>query len=109
MKTKPFLFSVLIPAVFCANAQPIDRPAVIHRHNVVLTSPDTLGSLSLGNGQFCYTVDITGLQSFPQYYQKGVPLGTESDWGWHSFPNDSAFNLTESFKKGYAVEWRQAG
>ena len=52
---------------------------------------DTLSSLSVGNGRFAFTVDATGLQSFPDVYAKGVPLGTQSEWGWHSFPNTNGY------------------
>ncbi len=41
----------------------IDRKAVVSRHNVILNEPDTLASLSVGNGEFAYTVDVSGLQT----------------------------------------------
>ena len=44
------------------------------------------------------TVDGTGLQSFPKSYAKGVPLGTMSDWGWHSFANPENFKAEESWR-----------
>jgi hypothetical protein len=42
--------------------------------------------LSVGNGQLAFTADVTGLQSLPELYQRTVPLCTQSQWGWHSFP-----------------------
>lgn len=66
--------------------QPIDRKKVVERNNPHVTTMDSLNSLSVGNGGFAMTVDGTGLQSFPKSYSLGVPLGTMSDWGWHSFP-----------------------
>lgn len=45
------------------NAQKIDRKKVVQRHNVVNTKADTLSTLTVGNGKFAYTVDITGMQS----------------------------------------------
>ena len=74
-------------------AQKINRQALVKRHNVTITSMDTLGSLTVGNGKFAFTVDATGLQSFPEYYANGVPLGTETEWGWHSFPNTAGYNF----------------
>ncbi|WP_222842621.1 glycoside hydrolase family 65 protein [Thermoflavifilum thermophilum] len=68
----------------------------MQRHNIRIQSFDSLGSLTVGNGQFAFTVDITGLQSFPDAYLHGVPLGTLSDWGWHSFPNDSNYTIEEA-------------
>lgn len=97
------------------HAQPINRMLLVKRHAVVVTSPDSLSSLTVGNGKFAFTVDITGLQSFPEYYSKGVPLGTESEWGWHSFPNTSNFKFESTLKRyhingrdiSYAVQWNE--
>lgn len=61
-------------------AQKINRQVVVQRHNVRATKADSLSSLTVGNGRFAFTVDVTGLQSFPVAYQKGVPLGTQSEW-----------------------------
>ena len=82
-----------------AQPQPINRQALVERHRVVNTRTDTLSSLSVGNGTFAFTADVTGLQSFPEYYQKGVPLGTEAEWGWHSFPNDANYRFEESLRE----------
>ena len=77
-------------------AQHISRKTVFERHLVVNQSIDTLNALSVGNGTFAMTLDATGLQTFPTIYQKGIPLGTLSDWGWHSFvkPTDSLLEQT---------------
>jgi len=74
----------------------IDREELVRRHQVEVTSMDKLSSLTVGNGRFAYTVDVTGLQSFPEFYGDGVSLGTQSEWGWHSFPNDSGYVFEES-------------
>lgn len=79
-------------------AQKIDRKALVDRHKVIVNSPDTLASLTVGNGKFAFTVDATGLQSFPEYYTNGVPLGTQSEWGWHSFPNKAGYKFSEALK-----------
>ena len=67
----------------------IDRRAVVSRHNVKLAKADPLSSLSVGNGEFAFTVDISGLQTFPKAYEAGISLGTQSQWGWHSFEGQS--------------------
>lgn len=80
----------------CVNkveSQAINRFELVNRHNIVLNNIDTLGSLSVGNGEFAYTADITGMQTFPEAYEHGVSLGTQSNWGWHSFPNDSNYSI----------------
>lgn len=90
------IFLLFLAVTSCIYAQKIDRKALVSRHNVRVTSVDTLASLSVGNGQFAFTVDATGLQSFPEHYQGGIALGTQSSWGWDSFknPNDYTFDLT---------------
>ena len=57
----------------------IDRHALVTRNNPEVTAMDSLSSLSVGNGEFAYTVDATGLQTFPEVYKNGVPLGTHGD------------------------------
>ncbi|WP_187263102.1 hypothetical protein [Pontibacter beigongshangensis] len=84
----------------------IDRQALVSRHNVTLTSPDTLASLSVGNGDFAYTVDVSGLQSFYQDYDNGVSLGTQSQWGWHSVPNDQKYTLEDVARYDTAADGR---
>ncbi|MEY4955396.1 MAG: hypothetical protein RI981_1481, partial [Bacteroidota bacterium] len=83
---------------FACLGQKIDRRNVVERHVVQINSADTLASLSVGNGSFAFTVDITGLQSFPTVYSKGIPLGTQSTWGWHAFPNTSHFKRSETHR-----------
>jgi len=53
-------------------ATPIDRKALVNRNNPHVNSFDTLSSLSVGNGEFAFTVDATGLQTFPNKYANGV-------------------------------------
>ncbi len=84
----------------------VDRYALVNRHPVIVTSFDTMSSLSVGNGDFAFTVDPTGLQTFPAYYENGIPLGTESDWGWHSFPNPHHYSLKDVMKN-YQVDGRE--
>jgi len=76
----------------------IDREKVVRRNNPHVTSLDSLSSLTVGNGGFAFTVDGTGLQTFPERYSKGVPLGTMSDWGWHSFPNTEGYRAEEALQ-----------
>ena len=80
-------------------AQKIDRYALVNRHNVKVNTLDTLSSLTVGNGSFAFTVDATGLQTFSDFYANGIPLGTQSEWGWHSFPNKENYTIEEGFKE----------
>ena len=75
-----------LPLVFCmlllisCNGR-IDREALVRRNSVHITSIDTLGSLTVGNGGFAVTVDATGMQTWSEIYSNGIPLGTMSHWG----------------------------
>src|SRR5674476_242906 len=82
-----FLCLFLLSIHSCKNHSSIDRYALVIRHNIENTVIDSLNSLSVGNGGFAFTVDMTGLQTFPDSYVRGIPLGTMSDWGWHTEEN----------------------
>ena len=75
----------------------IDRKALVMRHNVTQTRIDKFSPLSVGNGRFCYTVDITGMQTFPDLYRDGTPLSTMAEWGWHRFSNVENYQLSDVF------------
>lgn len=77
-------------------SQKINREEVFKRHEVHINEVDTLNSLSLGNGKFAMTMDVTGLQTFPEFYKKGIPLGTQSEWGWHSFPTSKKYTIEQT-------------
>ena len=75
------------------HAAPIDRHALVTRHDVQLHQFDVNNPLSVGNGEFCFTVDATGLQTFPEAFAETTPLGTLSDWGWHTIPNTNGWSI----------------
>ena len=91
------ILTAWIATAATAADKPIDRKALVTRNSPVITTVDTLASLSVGNGGFAFTTDITGLQTFPEYYRNGVPLGTQSEWGWHSFSNPEQYRIEESY------------
>lgn len=74
-------FTALIAAATAA----IDREAVIRRHNVHASAIDSTAPLSVGNGEFAFTADVTGLQTLNETYTN-PPLQTMSHWGWHRIP-----------------------
>jgi len=87
----------------------IDRKALVTRHNPILRKLDPLSPLSIGNGEFAFTADVTGLQTFPWDYDKTMPLCTMSQWGWHTTPlpaglDPKALRLTQ-----YDTHGRQVG
>ena len=96
---KKLILSICLLFALSSMAQQlIDRKKVVERNNPHVTTMDSLNSLSVGNGGFAMTVDGTGLQSFPKSYSLGVPLGTMSDWGWHSFANPENYQPGESWR-----------
>lgn len=109
------LLGLLLSAYSVSGQKKIDRKALVQRHNVTLHTTDSLSSLSLGNGKFAFTADITGLQTFPEHYDKGIPLGTESEWGWHSFKDTAGYKFEETLKtytfnghkQPYCVQWNE--
>ncbi len=56
----------------------IDRKAVVTRHNFHITDPDEHGPTQVGNGNFAYGFDATGMQTFSDKFT------TMSQWSWHS-------------------------
>lgn len=65
----------------------IDRQLLVCRHTVRKTTMGYEAPMTVGNGEFAFTADVTGLQSFyTKQYDAGVPLCTMSQWGWHTSP-----------------------
>jgi len=83
----------------------IDRCAVVTRHTIILERADPLTPLSVGNGRFAFTADITGLQTFPDFHARGMSLGTHAEWGWHSLPNPAGYRLEDALED-YIVDGR---
>lgn len=84
----------------------IDRYRVVTRHNPVVRSVDPFSPLSVGNGEFAFTADVTGLQTFPEAYEKGIPLCTMAQWAWHEEPADAPKashrqQVSETFGQGH--------
>ena len=80
----------------------IDRRGLVADHAATLTEADPQSPLSVGNGEVCFTVDITGLQTWPERYPVSDPAGgapgtllsTLSNWGWHTSPGGESFSIT---------------
>ncbi len=74
----------------------IDRKALVTRHNPAFTRIDPSAPMMVGNGNIAFTADITGLQTFQEQYSPLVPLMTQAQWAWHSFPNPDGFTLKDA-------------
>jgi len=102
MKARAFPRLFLIP-LFALHAHgaapavetPIDRHALVTRHNIQWN--DLEGQTPLGNGEFCFNADATGLETYG-----GLTL---AHWGWHSFPLPAGWTMdmiprTGTYQKG---------
>ena len=88
------LLSLFVPVALAA--APIDRPALVARHSPTITRVDPASPFMVGNGSIAFTADITGLQTFQQQYSPLVPLMTQAQWSWHSFPNPKGFKIEDA-------------
>lgn len=85
----------------------IDRKVLVRRHNVLQRRIDPRSPLSVGNGEFAFTMDVTGLQTLPGAYpapgrygeQPGSLLGTQAQWAWHSTPVDPEPTLVSARRR----------
>lgn len=56
----------------------INRKVLVQRHNIKLTDLEAPGPTQVGNGNFAYGFDVTGMQTFNDQFT------TMSHWSWHS-------------------------
>ncbi len=87
----------------------IDRYVLVSRHNPVLRQFEPLSPLSVGNGEFAFTCDVTGLQTFPELYENAMPLCTMSQWGWHTKPMPEHLRAKEFRLTDYDTYGRTVG
>ena len=92
-----------------AKASKIDRYTLVSRHNPIIRRFDPLSPLSVGNGEFAFTCDITGLQTFPDLYKDAMPLCTMSQWGWHTTPQPKHLQGKELRLNEYETHGRKVG
>lgn len=80
----------LLPTFICpsvAAIPEIQRRRVVERFNVRRNESSTSTPLQVGNGNFAFGADVTGLQTFR-------PFAIMSTWGWHNFSLPIAPNQT---------------
>ena len=87
----------------------IDRRALVQRHNPSVTQFDPFSALSIGNGEFAFTADVTGLQTFSAECEKPFPLCTTSHWAWHTTPLPAGLDPKDFHYKDYATYGRTVG
>ena len=94
----------LLLVIIGVSGASIDRAAVVGRHAVRFANPrpqvggaeyctpnatsSAFSQLTVGNGDFAFTADLTGLQSLNRSYGSSpdfaFPALTQSSWGWHT-------------------------
>lgn len=66
-----WMAAISLSVVACNETGKIDRRAVVERHRIVTDSVYHRSPAQVGNGNFAFGVDVTGLQTF-------VPFNTMS-------------------------------
>ena len=78
---------------------PIDRKALVRRHN--MRPADIERIIPLGNGEFCFGCDRTGLQNFGG--------NAMSHWAWHHFPTPEGIHIDDWPETGSFYTGRLTG
>jgi len=88
MKRTLYILVALLCVTQLFAVERIDRRAVVARHRIITGKLDKTSPAQVGNGEFAFAVDVTGLQTF-------VPFNTMSHWSWHSFPLPAGSNPSD--------------
>ena len=75
---KGFTWILLGIGSYVVTATSINRQRVVRRFNPVRHASSNSTPMQVGNGNFAFGADVTGLQTFQ-------PFNTMSSWGWHNF------------------------
>jgi hypothetical protein len=92
-----------------AKVDSIDRKALADRHSPVVDKLDPFSALTIGNGSFAFTADVTGLQTFPDLYKAEFPLCTCAHWAWHTIPAPAGISSKDFRYKMLDTHGRQVG
>ena len=88
-KTREMLETAALGLLISGQADAkIDRAAVVAQFNPHRSASSNSTPLQVGNGNFAFGVDVTGLQTF-------YPFNTLSTWCWHNSSLPSTPNQTE--------------
>lgn len=99
IKNKPLTLFLVVTVVtnFAAQCQQLkqgtlDRRKIVQRNNLHITDVKAPGPTQVGNGNFAYGFDVTGMQTFRDDFT------TMSQWSWHSTRPPEGFTAAD-FKK----------
>ena len=93
------LFIIYFAVLSACNAEKIDRKAVVRRHNITINQNDPKKPIQVGNGEFAYNVDITGMQTFFAH-------NTMAHWAWHAMPLPYGLKVADFKGRTYKVNGR---
>ena len=82
---------------------------LVRRHNPAIQKADPFSALTVGNGNFAFTADVTGLQTFIDEYRKQFPLCTGAHWAWHTTPAPVGLRAEDFRYKDYDSHGRKVG
>ncbi|PUZ23781.1 hypothetical protein GA0116948_108161 [Chitinophaga costaii] len=78
----------------------INRKEVVQRHNYHITDLQEPGPTQVGNGNFAYGFDATGMQTFNDSFT------TMSQWSWHSSPLPAGFTAADFKQTNINIQGR---
>lgn len=90
---------LLAPPASVSGQTRIDRHALVTRHNIELNQITPRSGLQIGNGNFAFTADVTGLQTFDGY--------SLSNWGWHEEPLPAAMKPEDRSRTEFVTHGRK--
>ena len=88
---------------------PLDRRALVQEYNPHVKAYENGSFVSVGNGNFAFTVDCTGLQSYLDNREGKTPLCTMSGWGMHCYPGKEKARYDLLKPKQYECNGRSVG
>jgi len=97
------------PLIQSRRPSSIDRQSLVQRHNPQIHKLDPFSALTVGNGNFAFTADFTGLQTFLGDYQQLFPLCTCAYWAWHTTPEPADLRGKQFRLKYYESHGRKVG
>ncbi|ESK84899.1 hypothetical protein Moror_14900 [Moniliophthora roreri MCA 2997] len=92
---------ILFVHVLLLAAQTIDRHSVVSRYNPTRNASSLTTPMQVGNGNFAFGADVTGMQTFQ-------PFAIMSSWGWKndSLPDGKTLQDIENYQ---GVSWLNHG
>ncbi|GKZ37830.1 hypothetical protein AbraIFM66950_009619 [Aspergillus brasiliensis] len=84
---KSLLYISLFAAEAVAGVSSAQRRSIVQSFNPHRNASSSTTPLQVGNGNFAFGADITGLQTF-------APFAIQSTWGWHNFSLPTTANQT---------------